>query len=144
MVSLAAARSADRVPEEALSQLLGEYMGSVPSDLSALQGYEQLQQLLQRPDLRVRGRQGGASDTMHLEELLGDAPRGGYLQCAQGAVMGLTTEGCLLRPVCSVPQYIFPCSYLTMQHALPACLPFPCRLLSALQRAAGWTRHSPI
>ena len=71
------------MPEEALSQLLGEYMGSVPSDLSALQGYEQLQQLLQRPDLRVRGRQGGAAN----------APRVAVRQCTQGRVS---------LPICSV------------------------------------------
>ena len=53
VISLAAARSADRVPEEALSRLLGEYTSSVPSDLSAMSGYEELQKLLQEPDLQV-------------------------------------------------------------------------------------------
>ena len=53
MISLAAARSADRVPEEALSQLLGAYTSSVPSELSAMSGYEELQKLLQEPDLQV-------------------------------------------------------------------------------------------
>ena len=53
VISLAAARSADRVPEEALSQLLGAYTSSVPSELSAMSGYEELQKLLQEPDLQV-------------------------------------------------------------------------------------------